>query len=89
MKPCSISGAGAPWRKACRPGSDPDSPGWESQTESKEQSIRAHSPPWMNLLQLEAAVKLKRIECVVFYEHLLLHSVMTMHAVTQANDTID
>lgn len=43
----------------------------------------------MNLLQLEAAVKHKRTKRVVFYEHLLLHSVMTMHAVTRANDTID
>lgn len=47
------------------------------------------SPSWMNLLQLEAAVKHERTERVVFYEHLLLHSVMTMHAVTRANDTID
>ena len=43
----------------------------------------------MDILQLEAAVKHKRIVCVIFYEHLLLHSVMTMHAVTWANDTMD
>lgn len=55
-----------------------------------DQSIRRpRSASWMNLLQLEAAVKHKRTERVVFYEHLLLHSVMTMHAVTRANDTID
>lgn len=89
MKPCSISCAVATRRKAWRAGSGPDSAGQGSQRESEEQSIRSRSPPWMNLLQLEAAAKLKRIECVVFYEHLLLHSVMTMHAMTRANDTID
>lgn len=43
----------------------------------------------MSLLQLEAAVKHERMKRVVFYEHLLLHGVMTMHAVTRTNDTID
>lgn len=43
----------------------------------------------MHLLQLEAAVKHERIKRVVFYEHLLLHGVMTVRAVTQTNDTID
>lgn len=43
----------------------------------------------MNSLQLEAAVEHKETKRVVFYEHLLLHGMMTMHAVTQANDTID
>lgn len=43
----------------------------------------------MTLLQLEAAVEHERTKRVVFYEHLLLHGVMTMHAVTGANDTID